>query len=236
MTDEGKHSHFLQIVLHNAIWCARPDSLNDPDEFKFSLDYQPSPDTALLLSEVMARNRTEKHLPPNLSASLVLQNQSLEGIAVPIIDKLIRKCKATIGVTSFSATKSDVRLWDEYGGKGNGVCVEINVPDSLVGQLYHRVRYVTKKVFHVDSFLESALFEDRAFETYRNILLTKTKKWLEEDEIRFIGKYQEVNFIVDGNISEITFGANVPAYTFEKLSASISNHCAANNIKIVKVD
>jgi hypothetical protein len=39
LTDEQKHSHFLQIVLKNSIWCARPDSLNDEDEFIFTLDY-----------------------------------------------------------------------------------------------------------------------------------------------------------------------------------------------------
>ncbi|MGH7479807.1 MAG: DUF2971 domain-containing protein [Candidatus Methylomirabilales bacterium] len=235
LTDESKHSHFLQILLDNAIWCAKPDSLNDPDEFKFRLDYQQSPHTAGLLAEVMTRFKTTNYLPPNVSASIALQNRTLEGIAVPIIDWVVRKCRTTIGITSFSATKSDARLWDEYGGKGNGVCIEMNVPDSLIGQFYHRVRYVKEKVFHVDSFLEAALFEDRAFETYRNILLTKTKKWSEEDEIRFIGKRQEVNLIVDGYVSEVTFGANVPTPIFDQLSAAIGNHCAANNIRIVRL-
>jgi len=235
LTDESKHSHFLQIVLDNAIWCAKPDSLNDPDEFKFRLDYQQSPHTAGLLAEVMTRFKTTNYLPPNVSASIVLQNRTLEGIAVPIIDWVVRKCRTTTGITSFSAIKSDARLWDEYGGKGNGVCIEMNVPDSLIGQFYHRVRYVKEKVFHVDSFLEAALFEDRAFETYRNILLTKTKKWSEEDEIRFIGKRQEVNLIVDGYVSEVTFGANVPSPIFDRLSAAIDNHCAANSIRIVRL-
>lgn len=232
LTDARNHSHFLQIVLHNAIWCAKPDSLNDPDEFKFRLDYEPSSYTAGLLADVVTRYKTMNYLPPNVSASMVLQNRALEAIAVPIIDELVRKCRTTVGISSFSATKSDARLWDEYGGKGDGVCVEINVPDSLVGQFYHRVRYVTEKIFHVDSFLEAALFEDRAFETYRNILLTKTKKWSEEDEIRFIGKRQEVNLIVDGYVSEVTFGANVPTPIFDQLCAAIGNRCAANNIRI----
>lgn len=38
LTEEDKHSHFLQIVLQKSIWCAGPDSLNDEDEFKFKLD------------------------------------------------------------------------------------------------------------------------------------------------------------------------------------------------------
>ena len=218
LTDEQKHSHFLQIVLRNSIWCARPDSLNDKDEFKFKLDYEPSPRTAQLLSNVIVQYRTTNYFSPHVSASLALKNERLEVIAAPIIDDIVHQCRTSIGITSFSITKTNGRLWEEYGGKGNGVCVEINIPDYLVGQSYHRVHYASDRTFHVDSFLESALFPDRAFETYRNILLTKTKKkWAQEEEIRFIGNRQDVNLISDGHISEVTFGPNVPPQTLEKL-------------------
>lgn len=210
--------------------------MNDKaDEFKFKLDYEPSPRTAELLSKAIAQYRITNFLPPHVSASLALKNERLEVRAAPIIDDIVKKCRTTIGITSFSITKTDVRLWEEYGGKGNGVCVEINIPDHLVGQSYHRVHYVSDKIFHVDSFLESVLFPDRVFETYRNILLTKTKRWEEEKEIRFIGNRQDVNLIFDGHISEVTFGPNVPTHTLEKLEADIANHCSANNIRITKL-
>src|SRR6266851_1875059 len=93
LTDEKKHAHFLQIVLQNSIWCARPDSLNDEDEFKFKLDYRPSPHTARLLSEVVAQYRTSNYLPPHVSASLALKNQKLECIAAPIIDRIVHECR-----------------------------------------------------------------------------------------------------------------------------------------------
>ncbi len=234
-TDEEKHSHFYQIVLQNTIWCAKPDSLNDENEFKFKLDYNPSAYTADLLSQVVTQYRTTNYSPPNLSASSVLKHKKLEEIAAPIIDDMINNCRNTIGVVSFSITKTDDHLWDEYGGKGNGVCIEINIPDELIGKSYHWVRYVSEKIFHVDSFLGSALFQDRIIETYRNILLTKTKKWSLEEEMRFIGNRQEVNLIIDGYISEITFGAQVPAHTLKQMEANIIKHCDANNIKITKL-
>lgn len=106
-----------------------------------------------------------------------------------IINEIIRKCRKAIGVASFSITKTDDHLWNEYGGEGNGVCIEINIPDKLIGKSFHRVHYVSEKIFHVDSFLESALYQDGAFGTYKNILLTKTKKWLQEEEIRFISNH-----------------------------------------------
>jgi hypothetical protein len=235
LTDEKKQSHFLQIILQNTIWCSRPDSLNDEDEFKFKLDYQPSPNTAQLLADVVAQYRTTSYAPPHVSATLALKNKKLESIAAPIINELVHKCRTTIGITSFSLTNSDDYLWEEYGGKGNGAFVEINIPDHLVGQSYHRVQYVSDKIFHVDSFLESALFPGRAFKIYQNILLTKTKTWSQEEEIRFIGNRQDVSLIFDGYISEVTFGPRVPADTLNQLTARITNHCSANNIKITNL-
>ncbi len=235
LNEEKKRSHFYHIILKNAVWCAKPGSLNDEDEFRFKLDYDPSPRTAELLSQVVARFRTTNFLPPHLSVSLVLQSRRLEAISAPIIDDVIAKSRTEIGIASFSVTKTDEHLWTEYGGKGNGVCIEIEIPDDSINVSFHRVHYVTEKVFHVDSFLESALFPDKAFETYRNILLTKTRKWSQEEEIRFVSKRPEVNVIIDGRITEVTIGAHVPSHTIEHLEASIGDHCRANGIEITKL-
>lgn len=176
--------------------------------------------------------RTTNFLPPNLTVALVLQNERLEAIAAPIIKDVIDKIRNGIGVASFSILKDDDRLWSEYGGQGNGVCVEIQIPDRLMNVSFHPVHYVCQKIFHVDSFLESALFPDKAFETYRNILLTKTKKWSHQEEIRFISKCSEVNVIIDGRITEVTLGSRVPASTLEHVEATIAERCRANDIAI----
>jgi len=236
LTEEDKHPHFLQIVLRNSIWCASPDSLNDEHEFKFMLDYKPSPRTAQLLTEVVSQYRTTNFFPPHVSAPMVLRNGKLEEILAPIINNMVQECRNSIGIASFSVKKNDNRLWEEYGGKGNGVLIEINIPDHLVGQMYHFVHYVPQKVFHVDSFLESGLFSNRVVETYRNSLLTKIKrKWAHEEEIRFLSKRPNVNVVFDGYISNVTFGARVPSLTFEHLSAQIGPHCKKNNIAISKL-
>jgi hypothetical protein len=153
----------------------------------------------------------------------------------PIIEDTIKQCRRDVGVTSFSMAKEDHHLWEEYGGKGNGACVEINIPDHLVSQAYHQVRYMPEKVFHIDMFLESAIFSDKLFQTYQMMLLTKTKKWEQEEEIRFIGNRQNVNLIFDGYISEVTFGSKVPAEMLAQLTERIANHCRANNISISRL-
>jgi len=235
-TDPNKHSHFYQIIFENSIWCAKADdSLNDRNEFMFTVDYKPSLQTADLLSQVVAKYKTTNFLPSQISTSLVLQNGRLEAIAGPIIGSVIKKCRNTVGIVSFSLTNTGDYLWDEHGGNGNGACIEIDIPDALIGERYYPVSYVSQKVFHVDSFLESDLFPDRAFTTYKNILLTKPNRWSQEQEIRFIANRQEVNMIMDGYIRKITFGANVPAHTLSQVEANIVEHCNANAIKIAKL-
>jgi hypothetical protein len=233
LTDEQYHCHFLQIVLEKSIWCASPDSLNDEDEFKFELDYKPSPQTAQLLARAIAPY--DNLVPPHVSVPIVLKDKKLKDLAEPVIAKMVRQCRALIGITSFSLTKTDDHLWEEYGGRGNGVCIEINIPDHLVGQSYHQVDYVSGRTFHVDLFLESVLNPAKADEVFRKILLTKTKKWTSEEEIRLLGKQQNVEMLFDGHINEITFGPEVPTHTLEKLMASIGDHCNANGIKILRL-
>jgi hypothetical protein len=235
LTDEKKHSHFYDIILRNSVWCAKPDSLNDEDEFRFRLDYVPSSRTAELLAQVVTKYRITNYLEPHISASFVLIHKRLEEIAAPIIIDLIKEARNTLGIASFSMKKDDDHLWDEYGGKGNGACIEIDIPDTFINESYHPVRYVSEKVFHIDSFLEAHLYKDLAFNTYSNILLTKIRKWSQEEEIRLIAKRQEVNLNIDGRITEITFGPNVPACTWRYVTAKIVKYCEANHIRIAKL-
>ncbi|MEK9195690.1 MAG: hypothetical protein AAB975_04885, partial [Patescibacteria group bacterium] len=158
--------------MKNTIWCAKPDSLNDKDkdEFKFEIDYTPSPRTYDLLAQVIAKYGN-KLFPPHFSASFVLEHNKLEEIALPIINNyVINRCRNTIGICSFSITNTNNNLWNDHGGKGNGVCIEINIPELLIKKSYWPVNYVTEKIFHIDSFFEAALFKDRVWNTYKNIL------------------------------------------------------------------
>lgn len=230
LTDEKKHFEFYQIVLQSIFWCAKPDSLNDENEFKFELGDSLSANMASLLSQVVKKCRGK-----NFFTSSVLNDKELKKIAVPIVDGLINDCRNKIGVACFSSKKTDDHLWDEYGGEGNGVCIEINIPDELIGKIYRPVDYVPEKIFPLDSFLESFLSQEGASEIYRYIFFTKTKKWDQEEEMRYISNCPEVNIKIDGYISEVSFGAQVPTDTLKQVKAKIVKHCNTNNIRITKL-
>ena len=98
------------MVLNNSIWCARPDSLKDKDEFKFELDYVPSSNTANFLVQAVTKNQTTNYMPPNLSVALALENNTLINIVTPIIENLVNDCWDTIGIKIFSVKKDDAHL------------------------------------------------------------------------------------------------------------------------------
>jgi hypothetical protein len=167
---------------------------------------------------------------------LILERKRLEEVVAPIIQQVVKQCRQTMAITSFSATDANSFLWEEYGGNGNGACIAINIPDRLIGNTYHRVQYVSERVFHIDRFLEAVLCHNKAFEVYRNILLTKTKKWSQEEEIRFVSNRPDVNWLFDGHITEVTFGWHVPAPILEQLTAKIGDHCHSRNIIIATIN
>lgn len=225
LRDELAHPHLFQIIDENKIWCAAPDSLNDNKEFNFKLDYRPTRATENLLME-MIKKLGKNNYPPGLVASHAINNGKLEEFTKPQVDKIIQSCRSTIGVTSFSIAGSGPRLWEKYGGAGNGAAIEFDVSDSLVGKTFHRVEYVIEKVFHIDVLLEAMVGDPSKI--FRKILCTKTKEdWANEHEIRFLGKRANVNVILQMPITKVTLGNNIS----EALVAKLIAHCQERGIK-----
>lgn len=208
LTNPEERPHFLQIIENNEIWCAAPDSFDDENEFRFELDYEPSNDTPALLAAVIEKLGTSK-LDPHQVAKHSLKNNKLDEITNPIVAELITQMRGSIGVTCFTTVSNGDQLWSEYGGHGYGARIEFELSDQSVGKIFHLVDYVHKKIFHVDVILKSQLTNCQ--DLFRKILCTKTKKWENQNEIRFIGNRIRVGFILDTPITNVTFGDKVPS-------------------------
>ena len=226
LRDDSKHHHLFQIINENKVWCASPECLNDEKEFHFEMDYRPTEKTEFLLTK-MIEKFGEQYLTPNLTASYALQNDKLEEYAKPIVLEIIQNCRTTIGITSFSAVGNGSRLWEEYGGVGNGAAVEFELSEKSIGQTFYPVDYVSKKMFHVDIFLESQLGDPT--QIFKNILCTKTKSWAHEQEIRFLGKTPNVNITFEAPVTGLTIGNNVS----EDLKTKLISYAKERNIDVI---
>lgn len=218
------------------IWCAKPDDLNDKDEFRFQCDCRPTKSTIPLLSKILMKYRNIPLDISKLFASIEINNNRLKGIATPIIDNIINDCRSTLGVTCFSTLRNNKTLWDRYGGCGNGVCIEIDFPDNLLNQILFNITYVAEKIFHIDSIIESDLYKNKRDIAYRNILLTKTNRWVDEEEVRIITKQQDVQMIIDGSITEIIFGNQLPIDIRRKIKTAINDHFGYHSMMFTEMD
>jgi hypothetical protein len=113
-------------------------------------------------------------------------------------------------------------MWGRYGGNGEGVCLELEVPDELLGNQFFRVEYLDRKSLAIDQMLRASYSPNHAREVYSIALLSKPMKWAPEGEVRFISKRQDVSVeILESNISKIIFGKNLPKDKRERIMKRI---------------
>lgn len=225
LRDNEKHVHLYQIIDEKRIWCAAPSTLNDDCEFSFEIDYRLTEETTSLLYDFIHYygNHQEQALD---TVMYTIFNNKLKNYVRPIARKLIRQCRSQVGVTSFSTKHNCQRLWDEYGGQGNGAIVEFELPDSLVGKTFHLVSYVDERIFHMNEFLKYRA--GREADLYRHMLCTKLMKWSHEEEIRFLGRVNNVGLCFDIPITNVFTGPHVSTPCLEK----IYSKCQSSNIRV----
>lgn len=228
LRDNEKHIHLYQIIDQNRIWCAAPASLNDDREFSFEIDYNFSEDTTSLLYDFIHYYGNHKDQALETVMHTIFNNK-IKNYVRPIARKLIRQCRNQVGVTSFSLKHNCQRLWEEYGGQGNGAIVEFELPDSLVGKTFHLVNYVDERIFHMNEFLKYRAGSEA--DLYRHMLCTKLMKWSHENEVRFLGRVSNVSLYFDIPITQVFTGPNVSTSCLE----NIYSKCQSSNIRIQEI-
>jgi hypothetical protein len=227
LRDEATHDHAFQIINSKRIWCASPASLNDPNEFKFELDYQPTIFTENLLAKLLEEKGTNGI--PILTAKHAIENERLKIFTEPVIADVINRCRETIGVTSFSKIFDENILWDRYGGYGNGIAIEVEIPDEQAYTKFHHVDYVESRCFHVDVFLEAMVASATA--VYRNILCTKTSEWAGEQEVRYLHSRPNVNVKFEMAITNVILGNRVT----NRVRNQVSEMCNTLELNLVRI-
>lgn len=184
-------------VHRHLVWCAKPDTLNDPEEFVWECDYTPTPETLGLLTEVLVKARGRAPAAARAIAQIAIKCGRLEGIAKPVLIGMIDQCRNEIGLACFGAAPNNDILWQRYGGNGAGVCVEFDVPPDLLGIQLNWVQYPERKCLHVDQLLRAYVDRNSAQVVYEVALLSKPNSWANEEEIRFVSQRHSILVAID---------------------------------------
>lgn len=216
----------LETILRRKVfWCARPDTLNDPEEFAWKCDYTATADTAGLLAALLVRTKGRTQAQALERSAAAIGSGQLESLVKPIFSDMIRKCRNEIGLVCFGTSPDNSVLWERYGGNRAGICIEIEVPAELLGSQLHRVQYLFDKSIHIDQLMHAFLDSNHLYEVYTLSLLSKPSVWASEEEIRFISRRQEIMVqVVGSHISRLVLGDELKSAArirIEEIAASL---------------
>lgn len=229
-SDDRSLSRLTRIVRDGFIWCAQPGALNDPEEFAWAPDFTPSPNTLDVLEALLQKTNRLPAPETRRRAQTVLDRGVLEALGRPVIADLIRKTRDEIGVACFGSTPDNPALWSRCAGDGNGVAIEIDVPEPLLGTQLHRVIYDDDRSIHIDDFIRSMEGRDSSIGVYAT-LLTKTRSWSPEQEIRFLSKQQGEVRIDGSTVTGVVFGpgmSSADVAAVEQIAAGVPKRYTAD--------
>ena len=209
----------LATIMHRrAFWCARPDTLNDPEELAWLGDFSATGETVELLSNLLVVARGRSWAEAREKAAQAVRSEALERLAQPVITDLIEQCRNEVGLVCFGTSPDNDVLWQRYGGNGSGVCVELEVPDHLLGTQLFNVQYLGAKRIHIDQLVRAFLDRRKVVEVYGLALLSKPLFWRDEVEVRFVSKRQGVQVVIeDSRITRLFAGDLLPPSLIDRI-------------------
>jgi len=204
--DESRFAQLEEIVFDQRFWCARPDTLNDPEEFSWGLDLGETAETRGLVEALLLRERGLSAEVARDRVAAAFASGLFEHYVGEVVADMVGRCRDEFGLICFGTSADNLCLWQRYAGDGAGVCVELEVPSALLGKQLHRVHYLPAKTMHVDDYLrvKDPEYMRRMFSL---ALLSKPAPWLSEAEIRFISKRHGVSvYIYDSKVTGLYLG------------------------------
>ena len=185
----------LSILINKKIWCASPESFNDPFDCGAEISYKKEV-AKLLIGKNVSPEEMKRH-----------QEEFKKGMDH---DSSLKDKK--VGIFSLSEVNNEILMWSHYANNHKGFCIgfERNL-DNLLGKdkWTHRIIY-RDDIAHIEHKSTEQVF----LEFYTK----KSKKhWSYEKEWRYVQWPSEPNEIITnvemglpGKIESIVFGLKMP--------------------------
>jgi hypothetical protein len=219
---DADFQRLAMVLARQSFWCARPDTLNDPKELTWSCDYEPTPETVGLLTDLLIQVVGRSYEEARRCATIAVEIGQLETVAQPVIAGMIEQCRNDIGIVCFGTAPDNEVLWQRYGGSDAGVCIEVDVPDNHLGNSLHCVTYSDTKKAHINQLMRAFIDRNHVREIYELALLSKTSFWASEEEIRFISKKHSVAVMILGSrITRLILGNSLVPTVKQKIIQAV---------------
>lgn len=209
------NKHMIDSLVLSRLWCAKPESLNDP--FDCQVDIHKS--WARATSSATGRQKDW------------LQS----GLDNPEFLKFAANKLSAVGICSFSLdlcehTSASVQ-WSHYADEHRGVCLLYRFPESFINAPVNKVIGVDK-VIYKDNHLTNWLINDAPTEQNKflvglatNYFLTKSPAWKYEKEVRLVRQEPGFLNIPWGFLEQVCFGLNTPQTDIELVKKMAIEHC-----------
>ena len=170
------------------------------------------------------------HLPTHAAwLKSRIQAGLLEELSKSAITGMMDRCRNGVGLSCFGSTRNNGTLWQRYGGRGAGVCVEYEVPADMLGTQLHPVHYPDEKRIHIDQLINAFLVPGSGRTVYEAALLSKPKRWADEEEIRYVSNAQSIAVELDRSIvSCVILGDALKDGTRERIAKCAARFVIAN--------
>jgi hypothetical protein len=196
----------VQCLAFNVIWCASPQSFNDPYDCAYRVDLN---GMTIAEKEDFIRKMARRIRPydnPNFGKVYPRQNfQTHEEMSMQIVEETISQ---VWGVCSFSADPkncpSNITMWGHYADSHKGMCLEFSTAEGCFSRAREVIYGDEIPAINREKFIEG---DD---EEHKKAFLRKYVKWKDEEEWRYLHPDASIQYsYLPKQLTGIYFGARV---------------------------
>lgn len=216
--------HLIDSLVKSSLWCAKPDTLNDPFDCKIEL------------REAMRR-----------AHSLVTGNQK-ENLRLLLADpdelfsKHMEEGLWRVGICSFSRFgkyRSASLQWAHYADGHKGVRLLYRIPRSFINdriqdwnvskELIDRLKVNYENDVLTNWLARTDLTPNSIYALARCYFTTKSPAWKYEREVRIIRREPGYLKLPLGYLEQVCFGLDTPQEDVERVEKLAREHCGCKN-------